>query len=459
MAKMEYAEAKKIRGQSFASRMTDKLLGGEGVGSSLKSTISEKTKAKMTGIKETFDPMNIAKFMTGGSKLGAAIAGKALGRSQEDMQYFAGGGKRGASATKIDKLESDNSMVDMLMKIYTFMKDTSDNRKKNKEQENSKKEEIELEKERRHKELLKALGGKGGSERATAEKIQNDTGMGLGGILGSILGAFGGGMSALSMLANVGKFFVGPVGVALLGAASIGALFYAMAKASPEAHAEASKVQGAADVSSEGKAIMDVVEETTNVERRKQNILADRPKSKKSYLPWKDPDLQQKYLEEIGWDDTTGLTQKERDAGFTGIDEKGKPVKKTATEAPAAASTQAPSASAEPSQVSSTLNGGSPSAVATSGTPSTTTLEGGTTPSVPTTSAETTNNVGEKLNSVVSENLDMKVKEKTEEGVNVVNNSAIKKSMQSVDTKGPLPSVRNMEETFQRMILDSTRVV
>jgi hypothetical protein len=343
MAKMEYAEAKKIRGQSFASRMTDKLISGEGVGSSLSSTISEKTKAKMTGIKETFDPMNIAKFMTGGSKLGAAIAGKALGRSKEDMQYFAGG--KGGSATKIDKLESDNSMVDMLMKIYTFMKDTSDSHKKDKEKENNKKEEIELEKERRHKELLKALGGKNGPEGNTAEKVQKETGLGLGGIVGAILDAFGGGVSALSMIANVGKFFLmSPIGAGLLLGGSVLALL------ANDKNAEQTNkgIQAAGDAAEANKQMMDVVEATTTVERRKQNILADRPKSKKSYLPWKDPELQQKYLEEIGWDDTTGLTQKERDAGFTGLDEKGKPVKKTMTETPVASS-PSPAASAEPS--------------------------------------------------------------------------------------------------------------
>jgi hypothetical protein len=455
MAKMGYAEAKNIRGQSFSSMMTNKLLGGEGVGSSLKATISEKTKAKMTGIKETFDPMNIAKFMTGGSKLGAAIAGKVLGRSQEDMQYFAGGGK-GSTATKIDSLEKDNALVEMLLKIYTFMKDTSDTHKKDKEKENNRKEEIELEKERRHKELIKALsGGKDGSETATAEKIQNDTGMGLGGILGSILGAFGGGISALSMIANIGKFFVGPVGGVLLGAASLGALFYAMSKASPEAHAEASKVQGAADVSSEGKAITDVAENTTNVELRKQNILADRPKSKKSYLPWKDPELQQKYLEEIGWDNTTGLTQKERDAGFTGLDDKGKPIKKTATEMQVETSVTPAGPTATPvSNQSSTAGQTSDGA-----TPASTTTPAPTPTSTPTVMAESPTNAGQKLNAVQNENLDMKVKEKTDQGVNVVKNNTIKKSMQTVDTKGPLPSVRNMEQTFQKMILDSTRVV
>ena len=48
------------------------------------------------------------------------------------------------------------------------------------------------------------------------------------------------------------------------------------------------------------------------VERKKQKILADRPSNKKSYVPWKDSDLQQAYLKEIGWDQKTGTTAQER---------------------------------------------------------------------------------------------------------------------------------------------------
>ena len=46
---MEYQKAKDIRGTSFGDLMAKKLIGGGGIGESLKSTISDKTKAKMTG--------------------------------------------------------------------------------------------------------------------------------------------------------------------------------------------------------------------------------------------------------------------------------------------------------------------------------------------------------------------------------------------------------------------------
>ena len=88
---MDYGKAKGIRKTKFGDMFAQRLLEGEGVGSSLKKTLSEKTKAKMTGIKETFDPMNMAKAV-GGRGL-AAMVGKMTGASDERMQYFAGKSK------------------------------------------------------------------------------------------------------------------------------------------------------------------------------------------------------------------------------------------------------------------------------------------------------------------------------------------------------------------------------
>ena len=70
---MEYAEAKRIRGKSFGTMLGENE---GGLGESLKAAISQKTQAKMTGLKEKFDPMNIAKFMTGGSNWAPALLGK-----------------------------------------------------------------------------------------------------------------------------------------------------------------------------------------------------------------------------------------------------------------------------------------------------------------------------------------------------------------------------------------------
>jgi hypothetical protein len=83
---MDYKKASETRKKSFGDLLSEKIVQGGGVGSSIKSTVSEKTKSSLMGIKETFDPMNMAKAV--GGKTGAAIYGKIMGRSKEDMAYF-----------------------------------------------------------------------------------------------------------------------------------------------------------------------------------------------------------------------------------------------------------------------------------------------------------------------------------------------------------------------------------
>ena len=90
---MNYQEAKNIRGKGYISHLTDKLSEGQGLGSAIKSTISDKSKARSMGLKEKFDPLNIAKFMTGGSKFAPALLGSMTGRTKQDIQYFAGSPK------------------------------------------------------------------------------------------------------------------------------------------------------------------------------------------------------------------------------------------------------------------------------------------------------------------------------------------------------------------------------
>jgi hypothetical protein len=447
---MGYREAKNIRKKSFGT-----LLGEQegGLGTSIKKAMSLKAKAKMTGIKETFDPMNIAKKLTFGSNLAPAIVGKMFGRKQEDIAHFTDGKVRGkdtASKLKpIDKEAGQDGMVDILTKILTLLQKTNEEDIKSKEKQNNYNEENEIEKEKKRKELLLALQNKNDGGKP-AEKIKSQTGMGLGGIIADLLGAFGGITAGLNLLKTIGMFFMNPVtGGLLLGAASLGALFFAMYKASPEAHEQATKVSGAMDASSEGAAIMDVVANTSDVEKRKQQILASRPSSKKSMLFWKDPELQNKYLEEIGFDEKTGLTKAEKEQGYNALDANGLPTKKeTTSAAPAAAATSAPTAAAVADSSSS-----SSSAPTASLSPN---------ESVVSTAAPVAStNVGQKLNQAVSENNSAKLSARSEDPSTTVNNTTNVSSKQSSQSnnKSPILSVRNTEDTFQRMIMNSTRVV
>jgi hypothetical protein len=70
----------------------------------------------------------------------------------------------------------------------------------------------------------------------------------------------------------------------------------------------------------------------------------------------------------------------------------------------------------------------------------------------------TSPNVSQKLDVVNNENLEMKLPvTPSDKGMMITNNE--KTQRQKGSSRVPLPSVRNAEETFQRMILNSTRVV
>ena len=87
---MNYYEAAKIRKKGFADLMTDKLTSGQGVFSSARSALSDRSKARSLGMKEKFDQLNIAKVLTGGSNLAPAMLGRLLGRKSSDINYFSG---------------------------------------------------------------------------------------------------------------------------------------------------------------------------------------------------------------------------------------------------------------------------------------------------------------------------------------------------------------------------------
>ena len=124
---MDYQQAQKIRGKSFASIMTEKLAEGGGIGGSFRATVSERSQARMKGIKEKFDILNIAKMMTGGSNLAPAILGKLLGRNTRDIKYFSGI-KDKKTASKLGPTGNGVSpeMMGILEKIYDFLKETND---------------------------------------------------------------------------------------------------------------------------------------------------------------------------------------------------------------------------------------------------------------------------------------------------------------------------------------------
>ena len=180
-----YQAAARTRKRGLLGNITDNLISGNGsISGGIGRGISDTFRAKVTGIKEKFDPLNIAKKLTG--NVGAAILGRATGRSREDMEHFTGRSTRGKNApahqytktgpdlgeltkalyTKVSegqrpKLRSGDSISNVLGKVYNLFlinsKADSDARDEDKQR---KIDENEL-KEKQHKEILKALTGSG----------------------------------------------------------------------------------------------------------------------------------------------------------------------------------------------------------------------------------------------------------------------------------------------------------
>jgi hypothetical protein len=451
---MEYAEANRIRSKSFGT-----LLGAHegGLGSSLKAAISQKTQAKMTGMKEKFDPMNIAKFVTGGSNWAPALLGKLTGRKQSSIDYFSGVKRRGkGTAEKLGAVGSGGGdFLGILQNIESLLHTNRKEDKLKSEEENNFAEEKALEKARRHKELMEALTGKPYTKEVTTatkvdDQLQPSPGLGLLDLLG--------GASVLKDLGKILSFFAGGLGLALLTGVGLAAILLKLLYDDKNADETTKGILAAGDVGEANKQMMEVVENTSDIEKRKQNLLADRPSNKKSLLPWKDPELQQKYLTEIGFDEKTGLTASEKNQGFTGIDEKGKPVKKEikSTTSPAETSTEVPAQSSTNAAAKTESSSTTPTPASTSTTvPSAETSQSTATSAVP---VRTDPVASKALNNAQNENLDLNVPvSKPDPSTVAVNQSA--NISKGGKPRGNIPLVRNNEETIQRMIYNNTRVV
>jgi len=164
---MDYRKARRIRNQSLKDLIIDRTLDGQGFGKSISSSIKDKTKAKLTGLKEKFDPMNISRAI--GGKLGAYAYGKLAGRSQEDIDYFTGKRSSSIAPVKNNPLISKVSdgenrpvrrgegLSTIMARIFNLLKRQILDEKKQNEITANFEEEQEFERELRHKELIDYL--------------------------------------------------------------------------------------------------------------------------------------------------------------------------------------------------------------------------------------------------------------------------------------------------------------
>jgi hypothetical protein len=428
---MSYQQAKKLKGKSFGTLLAEQE---GGLKESFRKAVSLKTQAKVKRFKEKIDPMNIVKFMTFGSNFAPAMLGKMTGRSKEDIANFTGakahpvsGGGIGDTATKVGKLGEDTQMLDILMKIYTLMDKSHQEDIKRREEANQFADENLLEKEKKRKELLAALKGK--KDDKEDQKLEKDTGKGIAGIVSDILNAFGGAKTAISLLTTLGGFVASPLGVAFLGAVAVGAIgawMWKQIKADPQSALEGKGGVGMAvsGLGSEGQ-LPSWEEEQKDKAQKKSAEGVDKKGISGATLK----ELEDKRDLLIAYGDPRARVR--RGQGDAADIIKAKQLDDIDSEIAKrkSSSVSNQTASVEPEQ---------PKGVAS-------------------TPVESPNS-GQRLNSAVKQNIEMNLAKDTEDPTSVVNNNSIKTYAQD-GKKIPMPAVRNLESTFQNMILYSTRVV
>ena len=453
--KMSYQMAARLKNQSLGSVIADQLISGEGYGSSIGKAIGLKTKARATRLKAKFDPLNIAKFMTGGSRLGPAILGKMMGRSRKDIEYFTGRARPVSTSTKIGKLEKDggggsSGMDEMLNKIYDFMKKNREEDTVAREKQNNFAEEKQMESEktadRRHKDLLKAIEQlkKDLVPVQTAEKVSEQD--------SSILGDLADMKRVYDILKTAGGWLMtvmsGPLGLASSIAALILTPFalssiekdkidkdpyakeydnnaYALSVRSKLEGGNLTEGQAAAQLQQKAlkqvprRDIEDFVKSELSDDVLKQELGADREGLKK----WLAENPKREAMYQVPM------------AGMQTQQSKTPP----APAAPAGETGGAPTASPAPAE-----SDGAPAPTSS--------------PPASMATPEAVPNMGQQLAAVTDQNTDMKLADNAAPLESVVNNlNSLNKS--TTTGKSVLPAVRNLEDTFQRMIMNSTRVV
>lgn len=187
---MSYQKAEYVRSSGLSRLIEQNMASGQGFLKSTRGAIGSKFKARVTGLKEKFDPLNFFKAISGGNPLafrllGGRAFGRLTGRSDEDVDYFAGGpgsrkqfGRRKnkksaeplittiASGKKIVPVMAGDNVADEVSKLYTLLKNSFDEKIKKSELQKNFEEGKNQKEEKRHKELIDALrgitGGMGG---------------------------------------------------------------------------------------------------------------------------------------------------------------------------------------------------------------------------------------------------------------------------------------------------------
>jgi putative chitinase len=176
----KYEQAATTRKRGVLGTITDRLVAGQGFGQSIGGGVSESFKAKTTGLKEKFDPLNIAKILTG--NLGMAFLGKITGRKPEDMQYFLNKGRKKGEKpysftqpqeTKVGNVETafyskiregqrgslqkGDNVATVAARLVNVMKTFYEKENLNRELDHNFEEEVQAEDAKRHENLINEI--------------------------------------------------------------------------------------------------------------------------------------------------------------------------------------------------------------------------------------------------------------------------------------------------------------
>ena len=145
--------------------VTDRLVSGQSIGSSIGQSISDKLKARATGIKQFFDPLNMVRAATGGSELATALFGRMVGRSTQDIKFFTGKSSMPktysvepkAVSTYTPKSVGNKKTAELLKKLFVFMQTTHEEQKEHRETMVTYHQFQDNIRQDRHDELMEAL--------------------------------------------------------------------------------------------------------------------------------------------------------------------------------------------------------------------------------------------------------------------------------------------------------------
>ena len=398
-------------------------------GRKLNAFVREETRKTAKKLLEKFDKETINNFVSGKTK---GSEKESASNKNKDVK------SKNNTASKIKPLPQGGDMIDMLNKIYSFLKTNSEEDKLHQDRLNNYMEENLAEAKARHDKLLEAIkklmvdvrGVKEEVQTATPPPVQEKN------ILDILMDAFD--IKDIKTVFRIlGRFgtLLAPALPFLIGAGSIVAFGYAMYKmfTNKDAYeAPDSEVnKGLAQAESVGglAGVQDAEEKMKKLPEYDQ-VMAQIKNYETTYnegMPLNDKQLSGYEKKSAAAKKAVDDYKKERDnKSYT-------PVPTPRTVVNTAGQTGMPG-------LDETATAGTASPAPTSAAPS----------------------PGEKLNNVVSENNNAKIEQMTEPPeVNTINNTMVSgnKKESEIAPKLDLPSVRNQEETFRRMIFYSTKVV